>query len=189
MSDGIGVRAHCSFLSDSALEDCVRRCLSNPGYKVGIFVTNNEEKERILQKFTTGVFRLFSNEAKEMLGNGCGGSYIYFKNFSYIKVDKVEIGVRGFRLNEILIDEKISNDIVDAILCPYLINYNPLQMTDYRQRQIQQDVDMLFTSKDVVAQQLLYEQNDGFINDNFFGVEENNELDEFINSFKINKNT
>lgn len=189
MNDEIGLRAHCSYLNNGALTDCVRRCLGNPGYKAGIFVTNNEEKERILEEFNTGVLQFFNNKIRKSSINSRGASYILFENSSHILIDKARIGVRGVRLNEILVDEKVSNETIDVILYPFLINYNPLSMADYSQHQIQQEVDILFASKDVVPQPLSHEQNDGFINDNFFGVEENNELDEFINSFKINKNT
>ena len=189
MNDKIGLRAHCSYLNDGALTDCVRRCLGNPGYRAGIFVTNNEAKERILEEFNTGVFRFFNNKIKKSSIDSRGASHILFENSSYILINKVVFGARGARLNEILVDEKVSTETIDAILYPFLINYDPLSMADYRQHQIQQEVDILFASKDVVPQPLSYEQNDGFINDNFSGVEENNELDEFINSFKINNNT
>ena len=41
----------------------------------------------------------------------------------------------------------------------------------------------------VLPKMIDYHPYTDFINDNLFDAEENNELDEFINSFKINKNT
>lgn len=41
----------------------------------------------------------------------------------------------------------------------------------------------------VLPKMIDYNPYTDFINDNLFDAEENNELDEFINSFKINKNT
>ena len=101
----------------------------------------------------------------------------------------MKLEVRGIRLNEILVDKKISNGTIDTILYPLLINYNPLHMADYRQRLIQQEIDIIFRSENDVQQRLSCEQNIGFIDEDIIDSEENNELDEFINSFKINKHT
>ena len=189
MSNEIGIRAHFSYLSDGVLRDCVRRCLSNPGYKVGIFVTNDKEKEQILQEFKTGVFRFFSSRISCISTSRHEGAHVLFNNSSLIRIDKVKLEVRGIRLNEILVDKKISNGTIDTILYPLLINYNPLHMADYRQRLIQQEIDIIFRSENDVQQRLSCEQNIGFIDEDIIDSEENNELDEFINSFKINKHT
>lgn len=138
MNDEIGLRAHCSYLSDGSLEDCVRRCLGNPEYRAGIFVTNNEEKERILEEFNTGVFRFFNNKIKKSSIDSRGASHILLENSSYILINNVVFGMRGVRLNEILVGEKVSTETIDVILRPFLINYDPLSMADYRQHQIQQ---------------------------------------------------
>ena len=115
--------------------------------------------------------------------NSHSESAIYFKNGSFIKIVKANDCCRERRVHYSLLEEGLSDEVIRTLVLPKTIDYNPLwrEPSAAEIKLAMEEIDTM--------QQLSREQNWSFINEDIFDSEDNNELDEFINSFKIINNT
>lgn len=175
MIDEYIYRGTCSFIKFESIEECFKRCINNPYYRVVIYVTT--DTRRNTATYIKNHFNQYF-EKYRLRFSGYTDLSIHFSNGSMMSVVRADDSSRGYRAHYSLIEDSLSNEDFRMFVFPKIVPY----LYDYLDKSFKPE-------KDVVAQQFLCEQNYDFINDNAFGVEENNELDEFINSFKINKNT
>ena len=138
---------YISYLNEGTLTDCVRKCLNLIGYRVGVFVTSDEECLNVIQEFTNGVFRFWEDKSLPVhithVVQSRNSSYITFNTQSIINVCVYRGCIRGVRLHHILVDKKISHTDIDVVLSPLAVKYNSNKWADYRQQQIQNEVDAL----------------------------------------------
>lgn len=139
---------YISYLNEGTLTDCVRICTSTIGYKVGIFVTSDEEVVDIIREFTDGVFGFWNDNSLPVhitsIVQSRNGSYITFSNRSVIRIYVYRGCMRGTRLHRILIDQKIDSNTIDTVLSPFVIKYDASKWDDYRRQQMQNEADVLF---------------------------------------------
>lgn len=177
MRDEYIYRGTCSLIKFESIEESFKRCINNPIYRVVIYVTSADRRRNIVTYIKNHFNQYIESYGLKIFYSTAPS--IYFPNGSMISIVKADDSSRGYKAHYSLIEENLSDDAIGRFVLTQSIPYRYKPSLN----------EALIPEKDVVAQQLLYEQNDGFINNNFFDVEENNELDEFINSFKINKNT
>lgn len=177
MIDEYIYRGTCSVIKFESVEEGFKRCINNPAYRVVIYVTSADMKRNMVTYIKEHFSYYIENYGLKIFYSS--SLYIYFSNGSMISIVKADDSSRGYRAHYSLIEENLSDEAIRMFVLTQLRSYRYKPSLN----------ESLKPEKDVVAQQLLCEQNDGVINDNFSGIEENNELDEFINSFKINKNT
>lgn len=139
---------YISYLNEGTLTDCVRICMSTIGYKVGIFVTSDEEVVDIIREFTDGVFRFWNDNSLPVhitrIVQSRNRSYITFSNCSVIYIYVYRGCMRGMRLHRILIDQKIDSSTINTVLLPFVIKYDASKWDDCRRQQMQNEADVLF---------------------------------------------
>ena len=182
--ENIFLPAQCSDISQSSIQDAIIKCLSNPCYRVGVYTSSLEEIKQVRESFICewkNICRLYATEIIDYQYINCSSEYIWkFANASLIKIIICRENVRGYRLNSAIISGSVSPELIRNIIYPCLRAYI------FSSRK---ESERLIAENNIVHEYYRHKQNTDFINEDTSDCEDNHELNEFLNSFRINKNT
>ena len=188
----IFLSAQCSDISQSSIQDAIIKCLSNPCYRVGVYTSSLEEIKQVRESFISewkNICRLYATEIIDYQYINCSSEYVWkFANASLIKIIICRENVRGYRFNSAIISGSVSPESIRNIIYPCLRDYN----TSLRRAYIfssRKESERLIAENNIVHEYYRHKQNTDFINEDTSDCEDNHELNEFLNSFRINKNT
>lgn len=105
------------YLSNAALRYAVDICLELPNYKVVICPEYQTDWDDIMGKITDYI-SLDNINVHKFVKNQSGDYYIEFTTGSIIRFVLASDSRRGYRANLVIVDSKIDEDIINAVLRP-----------------------------------------------------------------------
>lgn len=109
---------------ESALKEQIRNCHAFPRFRCGVYIKSPEKRRRVAYELR----KLLERDIRvEKFINSSNITEVYFENESSLKVICATENSRGQRHNGVIIDGKISCEILRCIILPSLI---PRLITD-----------------------------------------------------------
>jgi len=102
-----------------ALEKQLSFCVTNPGYKCGVYVKNGKKIKRVIDYIKD--FELILKNDAIMIVTNRWESFVELKNGSRIRISIASENCRGQRHNGAIIDKDIDYQILSNIIFPKFI--------------------------------------------------------------------
>lgn len=176
-------------LTEISITTLFERCYTNPNYKVFVAFSSKEK----LRDFELRLYDEVKNNnsscvkvitSYDIYGNG--GVNFDLLNGSNIYIAHVNENFHGKRCNEILYDDNINEGTIRYILMPMLVHYYPLEVTAASDllnvqglpNEYMVGIDISINTETVTPDKSNYEKEK---------EDESDALNEFLNGFKIKK--
>ena len=102
-----------------ALGEQINFCITNSGYKSGIFVKNGQKIKVVIDCIKD--FEPVINDVASRMVVGSYNCLVEFKNGSYIRVTVASENCKAQRYNGAIIDRDIDYQILNRVLLPLLV--------------------------------------------------------------------
>ena len=110
-------------LSRENIYKAIDTCIKKDRYRVGIACISRHIKleSDILHNILKSIENI--EEYVQEFICGSGRCEIHFKNGSFIRIIDASTNARGIRVNSLLIDAEVPNEVIKCVLMPFLCKY------------------------------------------------------------------
>ncbi len=108
---------------DKAIKQQIWLCLFKKNYRSAIFISNRYKKDCVINALNNHYNKWFIKWRVHKVINNYNETCFQFKNGSFIRVMPANERMRGFRVNSVVIDAQIREEVINCIIRPMLVGY------------------------------------------------------------------